>query len=76
MWDKAYREDVLAQVYRRCRRNRGNAGVDSEAFEKIEAYGVEQWLVELGDRLRGKVTGRSLFVVVGFPNEAGNFGTW
>src|SRR5919205_4245042 len=44
VWDKVRRADVLAEAYRRCRANRGAAGVDGETFAAIEAHGVEAWL--------------------------------
>ena len=52
LWDKIYRSDVLEVAYRRCRKNKGSAGVDGQTFEQIESHGVEAWLVELGDGLR------------------------
>jgi RNA-directed DNA polymerase len=54
LYDKIYREDVLAHAYSLCRQNRGAPGVDGETFEAIEAYGVERWLFELKEEMRGK----------------------
>jgi group II intron reverse transcriptase/maturase len=54
LYDKVYRADVLSEAYERCRQNGGAAGVDSQTFEDIEAYGVEQWLSELAQELREK----------------------
>lgn len=54
LYDKIYREDVLAHAYALCRRNRGAPGVDGQTFEMIEAYGVERWLSELKEELREK----------------------
>ncbi|MGH7594364.1 MAG: reverse transcriptase domain-containing protein, partial [Gemmatimonadales bacterium] len=49
-----YRKDILEYAYRCCRANRGAPGVDDQDFVDIEAYGVERWLGELADKLRGK----------------------
>src|SRR5436309_237360 len=54
LYDKVYRGDVLGHAYQRCRANRGAAGVDNQTFADIEAYGVERWLAELAQDLRGK----------------------
>jgi len=54
LWDKIHREDVLQEAYRRCRLNRGAAGVDRETFEGIEAQGREKWLDKLQQELRAK----------------------
>jgi RNA-directed DNA polymerase len=52
LYDKIYREDVLAHAYARCRANKGAPGVDGQTFEEVEAYGVERWLGELTQALR------------------------
>ena len=54
LYDKIYREDILAHAYRSCKANKGAAGVDGVDFETIEKYGVERWLGELAERLRKK----------------------
>ena len=50
--DKVWREDFLAEAWRRVRRNGGAAGVDAETFADIEAYGVRRWLGELARELK------------------------
>jgi group II intron reverse transcriptase/maturase len=55
LYDKVYREDVLAHAYACCKTNGGAAGVDAERFEDIEAYGVDRWLGELAQALRNRV---------------------
>lgn len=52
LYDKVYREDVLAFAYRCCKANRGIAGVDGQTFEDIEAYGLERWQGELAKELK------------------------
>ena len=52
LYDKIYREDVLAHAYAQCRSNRGAPGVDGQDFADVEAYGLERWLGELAFALR------------------------
>jgi group II intron reverse transcriptase/maturase len=52
LYDKIYREDILAHAYAQCRSNRGTPGVDGQDFPDIEAYGVERWLGELALALK------------------------
>jgi RNA-directed DNA polymerase len=54
LYDKVYRRDVLAYAYERCQANGGAAGVDSQTFENIEAYGRERWLEELTQELKSR----------------------
>jgi group II intron reverse transcriptase/maturase len=54
LYDKIYREDILAFAYQRCKANAGAAGVDGQGFEMIEEYGRDRWLGELTERLRNK----------------------
>ena len=54
LYDKIYREDILAFAYLRCKANAGAAGVDGQSFEMIEDYGRDRWLGELTERLRNK----------------------
>lgn len=52
LWDKVYRIDVLLEAYRRCRANRGAAGVDGATFKDIEDQGLANWLQRLRQELR------------------------
>ena len=52
LYDKIYREDILAHAYAQCRSNKGAPGVDGHDFGDIEAYGVERWLGELAQSLK------------------------
>jgi group II intron reverse transcriptase/maturase len=52
LYDKIYREDVLAHAYAQCRSNKGAPGVDQQDFAEVEAYGVQKWLGELALALR------------------------
>lgn len=36
LYDKIYREDVLAHAYAQCRSNRGAPGVDRQDFAEVE----------------------------------------
>jgi RNA-directed DNA polymerase len=52
LYDKMYREDILAHAYAQCRSNKGAPGVDDQDFVDVEAYGVQRWLGELALALR------------------------
>jgi RNA-directed DNA polymerase len=55
LYDKIYREDVLAHAYALAKHNRGASGVDGQTFEDIEAQGVESWLGEIQKELKEKM---------------------
>lgn len=52
LYDKSFREDILAHAYAQCRASKGAPGVDGQDFADIEAYGLERWLGELTQSLR------------------------
>jgi RNA-directed DNA polymerase len=54
LYDKVYREDVLAHAYALARANKGAPGVDGQTFEQIELQGVEGWLTGIRKELRDK----------------------
>lgn len=55
LYDKVWREDILAHAFALSRENGGAPGVDGVTFAQIEAYGVARWLGELREEVR---TGR------------------
>jgi group II intron reverse transcriptase/maturase len=54
LYDKVYRQDILAFAYNCCKSNKGAAGVDGQSFADIEAYGLQRWLGELTQELKGR----------------------
>jgi len=52
LYDKIYREDILAHAYAQCRSNKGAPGVDGQDFPDVEAYGAQRWLGELAIALK------------------------
>ena len=54
LYDKIYREDVLAHAYDLAKANKGAPGVDEQTFEQIESRGLKEWLDGIGKELRAK----------------------
>jgi RNA-directed DNA polymerase len=54
LYDKMYREDVLAHAYALVRSNQGAPGVDGQSFWGIESKGLEGWLSGIREDLRAK----------------------
>src|SRR5256712_10673199 len=54
LYDKVYREDILAQASERAKARRGAPGVDGQTFEGVEAQGLEKWLTEIREELHTK----------------------
>jgi RNA-directed DNA polymerase len=54
LYDKIYREDILAHAYALAKSNEGAPGVDGQTFWGIETVGLEGWLNGLREELRTK----------------------
>ena len=54
LYDKIFREDILAHAYALVRANQGAPGVDGQTFEQIESTGEEKWLAGIRQELRNK----------------------
>jgi RNA-directed DNA polymerase len=54
LYDKVYREDILAHAYALAKSNDGAPGVDGQSFEDIASAGVEGWLKGIREELRNK----------------------
>jgi len=54
LYDKMYREDILAHAYALVKSNQGAPGVDGQTFWGIETLGLEEWLNGIRKDLRAK----------------------
>src|ERR1700691_4246206 len=54
LYDKIYREDILAHAYALAKSNQGAPGVDGQSFLGIESQGLEEWLSGIRNDLRAK----------------------
>src|SRR5258707_9475756 len=54
LYDKMYREDILAHAYALVKSNQGAPGVDGESLRDIESRGLETWLGGIRKDLRAK----------------------
>jgi RNA-directed DNA polymerase len=54
LYDKIYREDILAHAYELVKSNQGAPGVDGQSFWGIQTLGLEEWLNGIREDLRGK----------------------
>src|SRR3989441_12054886 len=52
LYDKVWREDILAHAYACCRANGGAPGVDGETFDDIETTGGNRWLHAVREEVR------------------------
>src|SRR6266542_1931193 len=52
LYDKVYREDILASAWGEVKANAGAAGVDEQTIDVIEQSGVEGFLADIARELR------------------------
>ena len=52
LYDKIYRDDILAHAWLLAKANKGAPGTDGVTFDAIEAQGLAEWLMRLGTELR------------------------
>jgi RNA-directed DNA polymerase len=52
LYDRIYRSDVLWEAWKRVRKNKGAAGVDTQTLADVEQHGVERLIEELQGELR------------------------
>jgi RNA-directed DNA polymerase len=53
LYDKVCREDILRWAWESVKANRGVAGVDNQTIRSIEEAGVEAFLHQVQEQLRG-----------------------
>ena len=54
LYDKVYREDILARAWAEVKANQGAAGMDGQTLADIEARGVDQFLTEIRAELQAR----------------------
>ena len=52
LYDKVCRQDILQEAWQRVKSNKGAAGVDEVAIDKIREYGEVRFLSEIAQELR------------------------
>jgi len=71
LYDKIWREDILAHACALARANQGAPGVDGQTFEQIESAGLEEWLGGIRQELRNKTYGPQPVRRVMIPKRGG-----
>lgn len=54
LYDKIYRDDMLAHAYKLARGNGGSPGVDGQDFAQIESEGLQEWLNGIRKELQAR----------------------
>ncbi len=54
LYDKVRLPHFLRESYKRCKANRGSAGVDGMVFKDVEVYGVDKFLAEIIEELESR----------------------
>lgn len=54
LYDKVRLPHFLRESYKRCKANRGSAGVDGTTFKDVEIYGVDKFLAEIVEELENR----------------------
>ena len=76
LYDKVYREDILAHAYLLCKSNGGAAGVDGATFEDIEKQGRVEWLAAVRKELHEKTYRPDAVRRVMIPKPGGGERPW
>jgi RNA-directed DNA polymerase len=71
LYDKIYREDILAHAYALVKSNQGAPGVDGQSFWGIESQGLEEWLSGIREDLRAKTYQPQPVLRVKIPKPGG-----
>ena len=71
LYDKMYREDILARAYALAKSNQGAPGVDGQSFWGIESQGLEEWLNGIRKDLRAKTYQPQAVLRVMIPKPGG-----
>src|ERR1700680_1366722 len=71
LYDKMYREDILAHAYALVKSNQGAPGVDGQSFWGIESQGLEEWLRGIREDLRAKTYQPQPVLRVKIPKPGG-----
>jgi len=71
LYDKVRLPHFLREAYKRCKANKGTAGVDSVHFKDIEKSGVKEFLLEINQELETKTYKPQAVLRVEIPKANG-----